>query len=108
MDLFDNHIHISLLALCSSVWWLCCTYWVGGNDLAVEGTFIWTSDNSALGFVNWQPREPDNNKGVDDCVSICSDSNSVGATVIVMILSHTSVKPLYCKQCCWTLRCQVV
>lgn len=73
MDLFDNHIHISLLALCSSVWWLCCTYLVEGNDPAVEGTFIWTSDNSALGFVNWQPREPDNNKGVDDCVSICSD-----------------------------------
>ena len=62
----------SLTALCSANYWDCCGYWVGGNDLDVEGTFTWTSDNSTLGFVNWHSIEPDNSYN-QDCVSICRD-----------------------------------
>ena len=61
----------SLSALCTANYWDCCGYWVGGNDRDVEGTFVWTSDNSRLGFVNWKPSQPD---GVNqDCMSICRD-----------------------------------
>ena len=61
--------------LCSIKWWNCCTYWIGGTDFALEGTFIWTSDNSILGFENWYRGEPDNAFGYQDCVSICRDGH---------------------------------
>ena len=51
-----------------------CTYWIGGTDAAVEGTFTWTSDNSTLGFVNWYPGEP-NNSNNEDCMSVCRDEH---------------------------------
>ncbi|XP_022310989.2 alpha-N-acetylgalactosamine-specific lectin-like [Crassostrea virginica] len=61
--------------LCSPNWWYCCEYWIGGNDLSLEGTFTWTSDNSTLGFINWYPpSEPDNNSD-QDCLSICRDGH---------------------------------
>ena len=68
---------LSLSGLCSPYWWNCCTYWIGGTDSALEGTFIWTSDNSTLGFVNWYQGEPDNVGGYQDCVSICRDGHWV-------------------------------
>ena len=68
---------LSLSDLCSPDWWNCCTYWIGGTDSALEGTFIWTSDNSTLGFVNWYQGEPDNVGGYQDCVSICRDGHWV-------------------------------
>ena len=63
-----------LSALCSADdWWKCCGYWIGGSDLDLEGTFIWTSDNSTLGFVNWRPGQPDDLFSNEDCLSMCRD-----------------------------------
>lgn len=47
--------------------------WVGGNDLAVEGTFVW-SNGEIFGFTSWDAGEPNNNNG-EDCMKL--DGNSV-------------------------------
>ena len=64
-----------LLAVCSSDWWDCCTCWIGATDVAEEGNFIWTSDNSTVSFVNWYPGEPNNDFNNEDCVTICRNKH---------------------------------
>ncbi|XP_078328016.1 uncharacterized protein LOC111117162 isoform X2 [Crassostrea virginica] len=65
--------------MCSVHWWKCCVFWIGGNDLAVEGTYVWTSDNSTLGFVNWAPGQPDSfYRNVSNCISLCSNELWIG------------------------------
>ncbi|NP_001107510.1 uncharacterized protein LOC100135366 precursor [Xenopus tropicalis] len=44
-------------------------FFLGLNDLQTEGTFLYP-DSSAVGYVNWDVREPNNDKGVEDCVEI--------------------------------------
>ena len=44
-------------------------YWIGLNDRAVEGTFVW-SDGSALGFTNWNFAQPDDGGGSEDCAHV--------------------------------------
>ena len=34
-------------------------WWIGLNDIAVEGTFVW-DDGTPLGYTNWHPGEPNN------------------------------------------------
>ncbi len=40
-------------------------YWVGANDVAVEGAWAWT-DGTAPGFVAWDAGQPDNYGGGED------------------------------------------
>ncbi|KAL3043980.1 hypothetical protein OYC64_003880 [Pagothenia borchgrevinki] len=40
--------------------------WIGLNDIPKEGRWMW-SDGSAVNFVFWNSRQPDN-KGNEDCV----------------------------------------
>jgi hypothetical protein len=40
--------------------------WIGFNDRAVEGTFVWT-DASPSDFTDWAPGEPNNAGGNEDC-----------------------------------------
>jgi len=40
--------------------------WIGFNDTAVEGTFVWSSGEPVT-YTNWQPNEP-NNLGNEDYV----------------------------------------
>jgi cysteine-rich repeat protein len=47
--------------------------WVGGNDLAAEGAFVW-SNGEIFGFTNWDAGEPNDNNG-EDCMKL--DGNSV-------------------------------
>lgn len=42
--------------------------WIGFNDEAVEGTFVWY-DQSPVIYTNWAPGEP-NQSGNEDCVQI--------------------------------------
>merc|ERR1711890_142316 len=46
-------------------------YWIGANDLAVEGSFKWVSDGQVVtnGYTNWAPNEP-NNRYDSDCAHL--------------------------------------
>ena len=43
--------------------------WLGLNDLAKEGTFVWDSSGKTPSFTDWKSGEP-NNKGDEDCVNL--------------------------------------
>lgn len=44
---------------------------IGGNDIAVENTFVW-EDGSPVSFTNWATNEPNNGNGTyeEDCIVI--------------------------------------
>lgn len=48
--------------------------WVGLNDIAEEGEFVWT-DGSTKTYANFQNNEPNNYGGNEDCVSLHSNNN---------------------------------
>ena len=57
------------LAIKSSMESLSVTsFWIGINDRANEGTFVYESDASSLKYVNWGPGEPNNHGSGEDCV----------------------------------------
>ena len=44
--------------------------WIGGSDLAKEGSWIWR-DGSSWSYSNWQSRQPDNGFGQgQNCLNI--------------------------------------
>ena len=42
-------------------------YWVGLNDIAQEGTWVW-SDGTPNDYQNWAPSEPNDYLSNEDCV----------------------------------------
>ena len=44
--------------------------WIGLNDRATEGTYLWNSTGSQTTYFYWLPGQPDNSAG-DDC--LCAD-----------------------------------
>ena len=49
-------------------YWLGTASWIGLNDIAVEGTWVY-EDGSAPAFTRWYPGEP-NNSGNEDCTGV--------------------------------------
>lgn len=41
-------------------------FWIGFNDIATEGTWVWT-DESPVNFTAWIPGQPSNSGGNEDC-----------------------------------------
>lgn len=35
-----------------------CTAWTGGNDLDIEGHYVWDYSNRSMVFTNWYKTEP--------------------------------------------------
>lgn len=75
--------------------WICSTLgcsdqpWMGFNDIAVEGTWVW-SDGSPVTFTKWGSGEP-NNSGNEDCGHFRTDTYWNDA-------SCTSSFPFICKR----------
>ncbi len=44
-------------------------FWIGANDLAMEGVFEW-ADGTPWDLEAWAPREPNDYNSVEDCVSM--------------------------------------
>lgn len=51
-------------------------YWIGINDIAVEGTFV-NVLNTAQTFLPWQPPAPDNAGPGEDCVEALNPANQI-------------------------------
>ncbi|XP_052254421.1 macrophage mannose receptor 1-like [Dreissena polymorpha] len=48
-------------------------YWIGLNDRAVDGTYIWNDGQiqfQAAQYANWKPGQPDNANFVQNCVAL--------------------------------------
>ncbi|XP_045190986.2 perlucin-like protein [Mercenaria mercenaria] len=50
-------------------------YWIGGNDLRVEGEWKWYTSNTDITYSTWLPGNPSG--GVEDCLEIV-DSDGKG------------------------------
>ncbi|HQR06434.1 MAG TPA: C-type lectin domain-containing protein [Gemmatales bacterium] len=48
--------------------------WLGLNDAAVEGSFVWTS-GEAVTYTNWAPGEPNNSAGIENYAYINPPGN---------------------------------
>ena len=52
-------------------------FWLGARDVAEEGVWRWTRDNSLLSYTNWNSGEPNNAPDVDtleeDCLALLAD-----------------------------------
>merc|ERR1712098_680929 len=46
-------------------------YWLGGNDLHREGSWVWPS-GQPFTYTNWVEGEPDDQDGKEDCIAIDS------------------------------------
>ncbi|XP_053406407.1 perlucin-like [Mercenaria mercenaria] len=46
------------------------SFWVGGNDLQVEGEWKWFSSKTAVKYSTWHPGNPSNNGGDENCMEI--------------------------------------
>lgn len=43
---------------CSEKMKLTCTAWTGGNDLYIEGQYVWGNSNTSMVLTNWNTNEP--------------------------------------------------
>ncbi|XP_013402508.1 perlucin-like [Lingula anatina] len=48
-------------------------WWLGGNDMAQEGRWVWVDTNKVMTYTNWNPEEPNNIKGIEHCLELRSD-----------------------------------
>lgn len=48
--------------------------WIGATDAATEGTWLWI-DGTPLAFTDWDPGQPNNFDGVEDCAVLSSDDD---------------------------------
>ena len=44
-------------------------FWIGIQDISIEGSFVYESSGQTIGYTNWNSNEP-NNSGNEDCVEI--------------------------------------
>ncbi|XP_063427023.1 CD209 antigen-like protein E [Mytilus trossulus] len=53
-----------------TAYWKHETFWIGLNDLTTEGKFTWISDHSSVAYKGWDPTNPSNSGGNEDCTEI--------------------------------------
>ena len=48
-------------------------YWIGSDDVAVEGDWVWVSDGRKISdqnYTNWKLGQPDNHATNEDCMQL--------------------------------------
>ncbi|XP_062533518.1 C-type lectin 37Da-like [Armigeres subalbatus] len=45
-------------------------FWLGGSDLAEEGTFSWMPNGRLVRYANWSPGEPNNANDTEHCMQL--------------------------------------
>ncbi|XP_063431478.1 perlucin-like [Mytilus trossulus] len=49
-------------------------FWLGGSDMAEEGSWVWAKSGQPLTYTNWQHGNPDNgNDGDEHCMDLRED-----------------------------------
>ena len=48
--------------------------WIGLNDREREGVWRWSAGRRLGAFVRWAPGQPNNRRGIEDCVGMQSSS----------------------------------
>jgi len=48
--------------------------WIGGNDIATEGQFVW-SDGCSMSYRKWAANQPDNWNSNEDCLHLVAHQN---------------------------------
>ena len=43
-------------------------FWLGARDDIIEGIWMWSADGSVLNYTDWNPGEPNNYDGNEDCL----------------------------------------
>ena len=51
-------------------------YWLGANDRATEGKFVWAATGQPVTYTNWDGNNPDNYKE-EDCAQILTSNPSI-------------------------------
>ncbi|CAG2219112.1 unnamed protein product [Mytilus edulis] len=46
----------------------CQSYWLGGRDDVIEGVWMWASTDKAFNYTDWNPGQPDNSGGNENCL----------------------------------------
>ncbi|XP_013416324.1 perlucin [Lingula anatina] len=46
------------------------SWWLGGNDMAQEGRWVWVGTKSVMTYTNWYPDQPDDSGGREDCLHL--------------------------------------
>jgi hypothetical protein len=68
--------------------------WIGGNDMATEGTFLW-EDGTAFadtpGAIQWGPGEPNDSSSQEDCVQLYKSDSEWYLNDVPCAVVHYSV-----------------
>ncbi|XP_058837488.1 chymotrypsinogen A-like [Topomyia yanbarensis] len=51
-------------------------FWIGANDLGVNGVFRWQFSGRSLSFTNWRHDEPNNRNNNEHCVTILGNKHA--------------------------------
>ena len=67
-------------------------YYIGANDIDVEGTFKWM-DGTSMSYTNWATGEPSNSNNDEDCVQLSSKWNDVACSTQLRAICEVSDCP---------------
>ncbi|XP_052083568.1 perlucin-like [Mytilus californianus] len=51
------------------------SYWLGGRDDVIEGTWIWASTDKVFTYTDWYPGQPNNYNNNEDCLHMYASFN---------------------------------
>ena len=71
-------------------------FWIGVNDIASEGTFVYDSSGTTIVYENWNPGEP-NDSGGEDCTEIkYGNWNDMPCTTELSFVCEEYGKSVFC------------